>query len=346
MKDKIHILVIGHIGGSANLSDGQTVKTRILLEELSRTNVCVIETVDTYHWNERPFKFVLQLLWKILKNKFIIVLLSGNGMRFIFPILFFFSKVFNTVVFHDVIGGNLDQYVEQYPLFKSYLKSFKINWVETEGLKNKIVNLGIENVSVVPNFKRLQIINAEDRIIKKPYKFCTFSRVMPEKGIEEAINAVKAANSNCEVCTLDIYGPIDKDYEDAFYRMKDTFPDYIHYKGVIPYNQSSSILKNYYALLFPTTWVGEGFPGTIIDAFSSGLPVIATDWNCNSEIIENGRNGYIYSLQTGSLTDELNKIISLPSETYYKIVENCIRSAEEYQPEKHIDYIIASIKDN
>ena len=45
--------------------------------------------------------------------------------------------------------------------------------------------------------------------------------------------------------------------------------------------------------MFPTTWKGEGFPGVIIDAYAAGLPVIATDWNLNKEIICEGENGFI-----------------------------------------------------
>jgi glycosyltransferase involved in cell wall biosynthesis len=47
-------------------------------------------------------------------------------------------------------------------------------------------------------------------------------------------------------------------------------------------------------MLFPTTWKGEGFPGVIIDAFIAGLPVIASNWNMNNEIIVDGVNGFIF----------------------------------------------------
>ncbi|MFR3494185.1 MAG: glycosyltransferase [Blautia sp.] len=59
---------------------------------------------------------------------------------------------------------------------------------------------------------------------------------------------------------------------------KASSPQYIRYKGMVPFNQSTEVLKNYDALLFPTYYEGEGFAGTIIDAFAAGLPVIASDW--------------------------------------------------------------------
>lgn len=38
-------------------------------------------------------------------------------------------------------------------------------------------------------------------------------------------------------------------------------------------------------MLFPTYWSGEGFPGVIIDAYIAGVPVIASDWNFNKEVV-------------------------------------------------------------
>lgn len=40
----------------------------------------------------------------------------------------------------------------------------------------------------------------------------------------------------------------------------------VEYKGLVPYDQSTKYLKQYFALIFPTFFSGEGFPGTIIDA--------------------------------------------------------------------------------
>jgi glycosyltransferase involved in cell wall biosynthesis len=44
---------------------------------------------------------------------------------------------------------------------------------------------------------------------------------------------------------------------------------------------------------FLSYWKGEGFTGVIIDAFIAGVPVIATGWNMNTEIIEDGINGFV-----------------------------------------------------
>ena len=122
---------------------------------------------------------------------------------------------------------------------------------------------------------------------------------MEEKGITEAIEAIRAINEENGklVATLDIYGQVEPNYETKLNDLIATNSSCVAYKGVCDSQGSVDVLKNYYALLFPTHWVGEGLPGTIIDSFASGIPVIASDWNANKEIIEHNRQGIIYPNQ-------------------------------------------------
>ena len=350
MKRNSTISIIGHFGGNENFLDGQTVKTKILYEELkSKTDWNIIK-VDTYYKRTRPIKLVVQTLNALIKSNYIIILLSKNGMKFYFPILYWSSKIFKKNIYHDVLGGTLDKYVKKYPKYKKYLNEFKYNWVETNGLKNRLTKLGIENCEIIPNFKRLSTISEEEligkKISKSSYKFCTFSRVMKEKGIEDAINAVLELNkeNNNFSYFLDIYGPIDPDYEERFQKILKNSDKEINYCGQVPFDKSVEVLKNYDILLFPTYWHGEGFPGTIIDAFSAGLPVVATDWNCNKEIIDNNITGIIYpSENINTLKEAIKKIIS-NNDLFFEMRKECLKKSKEYQPDKYINNIINEIK--
>lgn len=165
-------------------------------------------------------------------------------------------------------------------------------------MKGRLEKQGIENCEVMPNFKRLSIasIDISKQKFSEPYRFCIFSRVMREKGIEDAIDAIESINEEAgkEICSLDIYGRIDDGYVERFEKVLKQVTNAIQYKGMVPYDKSVDAIKDYYALLFPTYWKGEGFPGTIVDAFSAGLPVIATNWNCNGEIVSDRVNGILY----------------------------------------------------
>lgn len=340
--------IIGHFGGKENILDGQTIKTKILHEELSKATDWKIIKVDTYYKKKNPVKLLIDTFKCLFSTKNIIVLLSGNGMKFYFPILSFFAQKFHTNIYHDVIGGNLDVYVSKYPKFKKYLNSFRINWVETAGMKRKLEKQGIENCEVMPNFKRLSIANIDisKQRFSEPYRFCIFSRVMKEKGIEDAIDAVESINEEAgkEICSLDIYGRIDDGYVERFKKVLKRVTNAIQYKGMVPYDKSVDAIKDYYALLFPTYWDGEGFPGTIVDAFSAGLPVIATDWNCNSEIVSNAVNGILYpNSEIKNLKEAIECLIN-DTGSMEQMKKNCISSAKKFQPDKYIVSIVSRIE--
>lgn len=233
--------IIGHFGGKENILDGQTIKTKILHEELSKATDWKIIKVDTYYKKKNPIKLLIDTFKCLFSTKDIIVLLSGNGMKFYFPILSFFAQKFHINIYHDVIGGNLDIYVSKYPKFKKYLNSFQINWVETAGMKRKLEEQGIENCEVMPNFKRLSIADREEEIeFSEPYRFCIFSRIMKEKGIEDAIDAIQSINEDAGrvICSLDIYGRIDDGYVERFEKVLKQITNAIQYKGMVPYDKS------------------------------------------------------------------------------------------------------------
>lgn len=340
--------IIGHFGGKENILDGQTIKTKILHEELSKAIDWEIMKVDTYYKKKNPVKLLIDTFKCLFSTKDIIVLLSGNGMKFYFPILSFFAQKFHTNIYHDVIGGNLDVYVSKYPKFKKYLNSFQINWVETAGMKEKLEKQGIENCEVMPNFKRLSIasIDISKQKFSEPYRFCIFSRVMREKGIEDAIDAIESINEEAgkEICSLDIYGRIDDGYVERFEKVLKQVTNAIQYKGMVPYDKSVEAIKDYYALLFPTYWKGEGFPGTIVDAFSAGLPVIATNWNCNGEIVDNGINGILYPNKKIETLKKAIEFLMSDQKLVEMMKKNCIKSANRFQPDKYIKDIISRIE--
>ena len=170
-----------------------------------------------------------------------------------------------------------------------------------------------------------------------PYPLCTFSRVMKEKGIEDAVNAVKRVNEQCgrTVYTLDIYGQVDPSQTEWFEKLKNQFPSYVRYGGLVPFDQSVETLKNYYALLFPTYYEGEGFAGTLLDAMAAGVPVIASDWKYNREIV-NEKNGVLF--ETQNVHDLTEKMMSMQNIDSLK--RNCLQEAKKYSSEAAIKAIM------
>ena len=342
------IAIIGHFGGDQKFTDGQTVKTINLYNELKKATSEDIQIIDTYYKNKRPVRLFLKTLKTIISTENIFVLVSGNGMNIFFPLLYVAAKMFNVKVIHDVIGGRLGEFIDEKPLFKKYLKSFTMNLVETKQLAEQLVERGISNVEVIPNFRDIKIVDVCDKSYRSdiPYRFCTFSRVTKKKGISEAIKAVQHINQTHEkiVCSLDIYGPVDLEYKSELESLLRQTPDFIRYMGEVSFSESTEVLQNYYGLLFPTYWEGEGAAGTIIESFFAGLPVIATDWNCNKESVITGYNGIIYPSQLALNLEEGIEWLIQQQDRIIEIRKNCLKSAEYYLPDKHIQRILNLIE--
>lgn len=341
---------VGIIGCISESLDGQTIKTKTLYDELSLTTDWKFYFANTKYKSKHPLKLLLQTIRMLFSCKDIFILVSQNGAKFYFPILFCATKLLKTRVYHDVIGGNPQEYVLNNIRNKNYLNSFKVNWVETLQMCGDLAKVGVNNAEELPNFKKLTPVT-EDTLVKKfeyPLPLCTFSRVMKEKGVEEAIDAVEQINREYgfDVYSLDIYGLIDENYKEDFYSKLSRSSPIIKYCGIVPYSESVSTVKNYYALLFPTYWFGEGFPGTIVDAFASGVPVIASDWNSNKEIVENFVSGIVYpNDKIKSLIDCL-KWAEQNSMEMIKFRYNCLIEFQKYIPEKYVRKIVERVEMN
>ncbi len=348
MKKTKSVAVIGHFGGKEHFNDGQTIKTVGLYNELKRATDWDIQIVDTYYKNSHPILLLLRTIYMLIRTQKVIILLSKNGLRFYLPLLYFFVKVRKTKVYHDVIGGNMAGYIDQHPKFAKYLNSFQINYVETEMLQEELRQKGVCNTRILPNFRRVQIVEESDlrTDYEEPYHFCTFSKVIREKGIEEAIQTIEELNAEAgrAVCCLDIYGAIGSDYRQRFNDIMKNSTKAISYRGEVSTEKAVDTIKNYYALLFPTHWLSESQAGCVSESFSAGVPVVATDWRCNHEMIRNGYNGVLYpSEQAQTLKEAIRWIIS-QKDSILEIKKNCRESAFYYQPDQYIKDVIAFIE--
>lgn len=167
---------------------------------------------------------------------------------------------------------------------------------------------------------------------------------MKEKGIEDAVNAVICVNKKLgyTVFSLDIFGQIDKNQTDWFEQLKKSFPDYISYGGLVPFDKSVETLKEYFALLFPTYYDGEGFAGTLLDAFSAGVPVIASDWKYNAEIV-NEDVGYVYKAGDNAAFAKLLETVAVNPTMLLRKKKPCLHEAGKYKIDKAIKVLIEQI---
>jgi len=337
--------VIGHLGMGKSLINGQTIKTKILydslIEKFGEQRVCFFDT----HKKTTIIFMPLVIFLALRRSRNIIILPAHNGIKVIVPLLVFENRLFHRKLYYSVIGGWLSQYIDHCQYLKTQLQKLDIILVETSTMKTELKNQGFQNVTIMPNFKKLHIIPKEKVIFQsnEPYRLCTFSRVSIEKGIEDAAKAVFEVNKQYgrDIFTLDIYGPVDNNQKEWFSRLKASFPVSISYCEEIPYDKSTETLAQYFALLFPTKYSTEGIPGTIIDAYAAGLPVIASNWNSVSDIIEDGKTGLIFPMGDCEVMKSiLVRIFQNPC-IINDMKNNCLARAIQYTPENVLRILIA-----
>ena len=128
------------------------------------------------------------------------------------------------------------------------------------------------------------------RFRPKPGSYLAFlGRISPEKRVDRAIEIAKRAGIPLKVAAK--VDPVDKDY---FEREIEPLlrNSAVNYVGEISDEEKDLFLGNAYALLFPIDWP-EPFGLVMIEAMACGTPVIAYDGGAVSEVIEEGRTGFI-----------------------------------------------------
>lgn len=337
--------IIGNFAINAELNDGQTVKTREIYKVLKKMEYDVFR-FDTYNIISKPLKIFKYSYMSLKKCDVVIIILSSRGYLCFLPILVFFNSFFKKKIFDFVIGGNRQNILANK---KYYLKlQSKINkiYVETPMLVEEYRKIKVDNVELLPNFKELPIIDIDTFNINQELRICTFSRVMREKGIEEAIEVVKRANErlNKNAYYLDIYGMVDNNYAERFNDLIKQFPEFIKYNGQVNPSESTETLKSYFLLLFLTFHKGEGMAGTLIDALFAGLPVIATDWNFNKEIIKEDKTGKIVNIHDINAVVDLLVFFYNNQEKVFNMRKECLKEAQKYLPENVIKKFVQDIE--
>ncbi|MBE7036489.1 MAG: glycosyltransferase family 4 protein [Ruminococcaceae bacterium] len=342
------VAIIGHFAFGKTFLDGQTVKTKTLTEELERKfGEEQVLKQDTHGGKKKLLFLLFMLVQALVKCKNVIILPAHNGLRIIAPLLFFLNKLFGRKLHYAVIGGWLPGFLEKRKVLTKVLKGFHCIYVETKAMKKALEEKGFSNVLIMPNCKKLQILKEEELVFveTEPFKLCTFSRVMKEKGIEDAIEAVKKVNEakGRTVFTLDIYGQVDGGQTEWFEELQKSFPEYVRYGGLVPFDQSVEVLKNYFALLFPTRFYTEGIPGTIIDAYAAGVPVISSKWENFDDIVEENVTGLGYEFLNVEALNEALLNVAENEDMMNQMKSACIQKAEAFLPENALQNLYAGM---
>lgn len=343
------ITVCGHLGGDSSKFDGQTVKTKIIVEELIESygeeSIYLIDTCG----RENRLLIFFRLIYAVFISSCVIIFPAQNALKLEAPLLASLTHFSRCEIHYVVIGGWLPDYLSQHRCVKHALYLFDGIYVELDSMRHKLMEMSYKSVYVLPNFRQTLnslLRNEEKESNEVPCRFVVFSRVAREKGIEDAVEVVKKLNVDKgeNYYTLDIYGEVNPKQKEWFDDLMSSVPYYITYGGAIPYRRSTEVLSSYHIMLFPTYYEGEGMAGSIIEAYAAGLPVVASDWKYNAEVVKNGETGFLF--KPHCLDDLYNKIYLLcNSPGLWRIMKsNCRKEyLGKYTPESAMKVLFDKI---
>lgn len=287
----------------------------------SNNNDICMEVIDANKFNycSKVIAIVLiicAIIVKAFKCEKIFLHGSKNDYLVLAPFAVLIGKILKKPVFLRKFAGSFHTVYEEAPWWKRILYYYTMKYAdilfwETKSLVEFGKNMNI-NSYWFPNVR-----NRPQLLLKKyPYrkKFVFMSQVRKEKGIDILLRAFQLLGNNYQI---DIYGSL-MGYEEK--QLED------HYKGCVASHEVYNVLSEYDCLLLPS--YNEGYPGIIIEAYSVGLPVIATNVGGIPEIIENDVNGYLIEPNDPNLL--VDAIRTLDNADYDKLSRNALESFDNF----------------
>jgi glycosyltransferase involved in cell wall biosynthesis len=289
------VLLIGAIHRGQAPRGGEEYKNQLLLGYLG--DKTALTCIDTHRWKQNP-GVLMKLLWKVFFGTFDTILISASSAttyRLIQMMHLRPSLLSKTI--YLVVGGYFPGAVVAGKFRAKYYRRLKGILVQGRKMQRELSAAGLkEHVAVMPNFKPVaKVFGAIGRFAAPVFRFVFLSRISPEKGVLELFQAIRLLKGKRDFI-VDFYGPVEAGFQQDFDKLL-TENTGCTYRGYLDFLRDPegayTTLADYHTMVFPTFWQGEGFPGVVLDAYIAGLPVIASDWNLNAEVLSEGKTGLL-----------------------------------------------------
>ena len=310
------VIFVGWVNQGRAPVDGETTKNQYIIAELKK--YCKMTVLDFYEKRRHPWVYV-HALWALLAKPKATIIFSTSAKN-VYAILQLFKRLhFRRDIIYWVIGGAFPKLVRDGKFRADVFNYIKYNLVQCHSMIDELKEAGVTNARFVANFKPIPYYPDLEKALaarakSETLRFVFLSRVMPDKGCDYILEAVRRLNAKGlrRRFSVDFYGKVDADYWDQFLKEVDLLEN-VAWHGLLDLrsNEGYDTLASYHAMLFPTFHPSEGFAGVMIDAFIASLPVLASDWAHNTEAITDGKQGVIYPVHNvEALTNVMERCIS------------------------------------
>ncbi len=332
------VYAIGPLPIEGDVIGGTKVSFENLVYALEQEEQIELTTLNSSRALRNRVKFLRQVLnlvtlIKVLllsavasfKNDVIIWNVSPTALPFAGLLFWLATGLGRAKIIVRVFGGDLDKVVKQQQhwvrkMMLSVLFRFDAVLLQTRYLVKRFEG----NKSSIHWFPTTRSFKAEQATASvECRRFLYLGQLRREKGIPEII---AAAHKLKEGSSITVCGPLVNSYDPV----TDIVAAGIEYLEPVSSVDVGELLCAFDALLFPSYYPGEGYPGVIIEALQSGLPVITTHWKSLPEIIVHGENGMLIEPNnSGALVRAMEQMQMDP--TYYRsLCKGAVASGKQF----------------
>lgn len=160
-----------------------------------------------------------------------------------------------------------------------------------------------------------------------------FGRLAKEKGVKTLIDASKKAG--CRLVILGT-GPVEDELKEYAKGLNN-----VEFKGFQTGRTLTDFVKNSRCVVLPSEWYENG-PYSAMEAMALGKPLIVSDNGGLPELVDDGKNGYVYSAKKGAdaLADCIQKMMGLTEAEYKALTEySLVKAKRLFNPDQYVDQI-------
>jgi glycosyltransferase involved in cell wall biosynthesis len=223
------------------------------------------------------------------RERVYVIHVSDNGVRVLLPVFMVLSYTLRISYVVRCFGGNLDLLIQKsgplkWLLSKSF-KSSKLVFVETAYLKRFIESkYGIKSRQH-PNSRIGPLIYTDEKLVKIRHEqgnFLYIGHVAKSKGILEMIKIWELNYGKALFRKLVVAGPLVDINEEALNKI-----DGVSYIGSISHSEIGSLINSSFCSILYSSHYGEGYPGSIIESLSYGVPSILSNHRALPDLVLN-----------------------------------------------------------
>ncbi len=221
-------------------------------------------------------------------------------------------------------GSDVPGYSDRWPLIYALLKPlFSLIWRQAAAVISN--SLGLKELALKTNPKQKigVIYNGVDTDKFKPndaqennesqgeFNIVSTSRLTDRKGINYLIDATAILLQRYPQVRLKIIG--DGNARLKFERQVEEsgINDNVEFLGSFSHSEMPAFYGGMQIFVLPS--LNEGMSNTVLEAMSSGLPILATDTGGTKELVTDGENGYIIKMKDATdIASKIEKLLNSP----------------------------------